>query len=103
MDLAAAQGETVIASACGRIRVARDRYLGLFVEIDHGNGYFSRYAHLATAGVVTGEPVVQGAPLGTLGATGRVTGPHLHWSVTYRGASVDPLALREFVVAYPLR
>ena len=61
--------------------------------IDHGLGLFTFYAHLATMAVTEGELVEAGAPVGTVGSTGRVTGDHLHWAVRINGARVSPLEL----------
>jgi murein DD-endopeptidase MepM/ murein hydrolase activator NlpD len=61
------------------------------VEIDHGRGVRTWYAHLSAARVRVGRRVARGAPIGLSGASGRATGPHLHFEVRVRGASVDPL------------
>ena len=58
--------------------------------LDHGNGVSSRYAHLSVAAVARGTTVLPGALVGRVGATGRATGPHLHFEVTVRGAATDP-------------
>jgi murein DD-endopeptidase MepM/ murein hydrolase activator NlpD len=63
------------------------------VMIDHGLGLFSLFAHLSETSVKTGEMVRTGEVIGKVGATGRVTGPHLHWSVRLNGARIDPLSL----------
>ena len=74
--------------------VARDLYYsGNTVVIDHGLGLFSMFAHLSAFDVHEGELVENRAILGRVGATGRVTGPHLHWAVRANGARVDPLSL----------
>jgi murein DD-endopeptidase MepM/ murein hydrolase activator NlpD len=61
--------------------------------IDHGLGLFSLLAHLSAIDVRQGELVTKGQTIGRVGATGRVTGPHLHWAVRMNGARVDPLAV----------
>jgi murein DD-endopeptidase MepM/ murein hydrolase activator NlpD len=68
-------------------------YTGNTVVIDHGLGLFSLFAHLSAMDVSTGDPVAAGQRVGLVGKTGRVTGPHLHWSVRLNGARVDPLSL----------
>lgn len=98
VDLAAAVGDTVRAAGAGLVRVATDRYLGIYIEIDHLNGFVSRYGHLDEHLRREGSTVTQGEPIGLVGATGRTTGPHVHWSVHYRGEAVDPLRFRESVL-----
>ena len=61
--------------------------------VDHGLGAFSVLAHLSKLDVKEGEMVTAGQVVGLVGATGRVTGPHLHWGVNLRGARVDPLSV----------
>jgi len=74
--------------------VAREFYFtGNTVVIDHGLGMFSLLAHLSVIDVDVGEDVTVGQIVGQVGATGRVTGPHLHWAVRIGGARVDPLAV----------
>jgi murein DD-endopeptidase MepM/ murein hydrolase activator NlpD len=68
-------------------------FSGNTVIIDHGLGMFSLLAHLSRISVETGSMVSRGDVLGDSGATGRVTGPHLHWALRLGDASVDPLAL----------
>ena len=74
--------------------LARNLYFsGNTVVIDHGLGLFSTLAHLSEFQVREDEQVVQGQIVGRVGATGRVTGPHLHWAVRASGARIDPLSL----------
>ena len=74
--------------------MARSLYFsGNTVIIDHGLGLFSMLAHLSAIDVQEGDAVSAGQLLGRVGATGRVTGPHLHWAVRASGARVDPLSL----------
>jgi murein DD-endopeptidase MepM/ murein hydrolase activator NlpD len=81
----------VIAAGAGRaIFVGYDDGYGLTVVLDHGNGIRTRYAHLSVAAVATNTHVLPGALIGRVGATGRATGPHLHFEVTVRGAATDP-------------
>jgi murein DD-endopeptidase MepM/ murein hydrolase activator NlpD len=68
-------------------------YAGNCVVIDHGLGLFTLYMHLSRISVREGQHVTRGQRLGLSGATGRVTGPHLHWAVRWRGAYLDPAKL----------
>jgi len=78
------------------VRLAENLYFsGNTVIVDHGLGLFSLFAHLSAFNVKEGDEVDTGDLLGLVGATGRVTGPHLHWAVRASGARVDPLSLLE--------
>jgi len=78
----------------GRVLLARDLYFtGNTVVIDHGLGVFSMLAHLSVVGVREGDMVTRDEVIGQVGATGRVTGPHLHWAVRMNGARVDPVVV----------
>ena len=91
MDIAAPLGTPVVAAAAGRIIDAGDYFFnGNTVWIDHGRGLLTMYCHLASIEVTTGQTIAGGDRIGTVGATGRVTGPHLHWSVSLNRAMVDP-------------
>jgi murein DD-endopeptidase MepM/ murein hydrolase activator NlpD len=93
-DFLSPAGTPVKAPNAGRILIARDLYFtGNTVVIDHGLGLFSMLAHLSAIDVQQGDLVKAGAIVGRVGATGRVTGPHLHWAVRVTGARVDPLSL----------
>jgi len=93
-DLLSPAGTPVLAPNDGRVVLARDLYFtGNTVVIDHGLGLFSLFAHFSTISVHTGDTVLGGVPIGLVGATGRVTGPHLHWAMRLGGARVDPLSL----------
>jgi hypothetical protein len=93
-DLRAAEGTPVYAANGGRIVLAEDLFFsGNAVFIDHGAGVVSVYLHLSRIDVAIGERVEQGAPIGLAGATGRVTGPHLHWGIRVLDARVDPFTL----------
>jgi murein DD-endopeptidase MepM/ murein hydrolase activator NlpD len=93
-DFRAALGTPVTAPNAGVVVLASDLYYaGGTVILDHGQGLVSLFAHLSQVGVEVGARVAQGEPIGKAGATGRVTGPHLHWAVRLHGTSVDPLSL----------
>ena len=64
---------------------------GRMVEIDHGNGFSTRYAHMSKIGVKVGQKVQRGSKVGRVGSSGRSTGPHLHYEVRRNGDAVNPL------------
>lgn len=91
LDIAAAQGSQIISAAEGDVVLVDDLFFtGNTVVINHGQGMFTLYGHLQNAIVEDGQQVAAGEPIGTVGATGRATGPHLHWSVSLNGEWVDP-------------
>lgn len=91
MDIAAPTGTPVVAALAGRVIDTGDYFFaGRCVWVDHGSGLLTLYAHLNDIGTQTGRHLAAGEALGTVGATGRVTGPHLHWSVLLNRAYVDP-------------
>ena len=93
-DFPSPTGAPIAAPNAGRVVLARDLYFsGNTVILDHGLGLFSFLAHLSVIGVHEGDSVATGQEIGKVGATGRVTGPHLHWGVRVGGARVDPLAV----------
>jgi murein DD-endopeptidase MepM/ murein hydrolase activator NlpD len=93
-DFNSATGTPIKSPNEGRVVLAGDRYYtGNTVMIDHGLSVFSLFAHLSEIQVQVGDMVAPGQVIGKVGATGRVTGPHLHWSVRINGARVDPLSL----------
>jgi len=93
-DFLSPAGTPIHAPNAGRVVIARDLYFsGNTVVIDHGLGLFSMLAHLSAIDVREGEMVDADHMVGRVGATGRVTGPHLHWAVRANGARVDPLSL----------
>lgn len=97
-DLRAPEGTPVTAPNAGRIALAQDLYFaGNTIIVDHGLGVFSLVAHLSRIDVSVDDAVGKGDRLGLSGATGRVTGPHLHWAVRMGPLSVDPLSLMRAV------
>ena len=91
MDIAAPLGTPIVAAGPGTVIDAGDYFFnGNTVWIDHGQGLLTMYCHLASIDVTTGQSVAAGERIATVGATGRVTGPHLHWSVSLNRAMVDP-------------
>lgn len=97
MDIAAALGTPVKAPAAGVVTFADpDLYLtGGTVVIDHGHGVSSNFLHLSRIDVRVGDRVEQGQTLGAVGATGRATGPHLHWGMNWFDVRIDPLLVLE--------
>jgi murein DD-endopeptidase MepM/ murein hydrolase activator NlpD len=96
VDLAGAVGAPVRASNRGVVALVADFLLaGTAVYIDHGAGLVTGYFHLSKSEVAVGDTVSRGAVIGRVGATGRVTGPHLHWIARYGTVTVDPLTVVE--------
>ena len=97
MDIAAAQGTPVLAPAAGIITFANPGlYLtGGTVLLDHGHGVSSNFLHLSRIDVKVGDRVAQGQVIGAVGATGRATGPHLHWGMNWFDVRIDPLLVLE--------
>lgn len=91
-DIAAFYGATIVATAPGKVTFAGTKSsYGRVVEIDHGLGFKTRYGHLNSISVKGGQDVAIGQKIGTMGSTGRSTGPHLHYEVFFRGKSYDPI------------
>jgi murein DD-endopeptidase MepM/ murein hydrolase activator NlpD len=97
MDIAADAGTAVHAPAAGVITFANpDLYLtGGTVLLDHGHGVSSNFLHLSRIDVKVGDRIAQGQVIGAVGATGRATGPHLHWGMNWFDVRIDPLLVLE--------
>jgi murein DD-endopeptidase MepM/ murein hydrolase activator NlpD len=95
MDIAAPTGTPVLAPIPGIVRLAAGPFSleGNLVILDHGRGLHSAMMHLSKIDVAPGQIVRQGEKIGEIGSTGRSTGPHLHWGLTWNGVRVDPEAL----------
>jgi murein DD-endopeptidase MepM/ murein hydrolase activator NlpD len=93
-DYSVGEGATVRSVAEGTVVLVADHFFsGRSVFVDHGDGLLTMYFHLSRVDVEGGAEVGRGDTLGAVGATGRVTGPHLHFGVRWRGARVDPSLL----------
>lgn len=93
LDFAGPAGSQVVAVASGVVTYAKERFgYGKTVEINHGNGYVTRYAHNQRLLVAAGDTIQKGDPISLIGSTGRSTGPHLHFEVLKQGRAVDPMS-----------
>jgi murein DD-endopeptidase MepM/ murein hydrolase activator NlpD len=95
LDIAAPEGAPVQAPTAGVVRLAEPDlfFTGGTVILDHGHGVMTLYAHLSAIDVAVGQRLAAGAPIGRVGRTGRVTGPHLHFALYWRGLALDPARL----------
>ena len=94
VDYSAPRGTPVVAANAGRVALVGDYFFpGRLVALDHGLGLYTLYFHLDSVAVAEGDRVDRGQTLGTVGATGRATGPHLHFGAQLGGARIDPAAL----------
>jgi len=92
LDVAAETGTKIVAPSNGKVSLTGDYFFnGNSVFIDHGQGLVSMYCHMNDIQVKQGEQVSQGQTIGTVGRTGRVTGPHLHWTISLNNVRVDPM------------
>ena len=91
LDIAAPEGTKVLSPEDGKvILIGNFFYSGNYLIIDHGQGLLSSYSHLSSISVSEDDILKQGQEIGKVGSTGRVTGPHLHWSVLMNNTYVDP-------------
>jgi murein DD-endopeptidase MepM/ murein hydrolase activator NlpD len=103
-DYSANQGTPVLAAADGEVKLAEEHFFsGNAIYLDHGDGLLTMYFHLHEIFVKPGQQVTRGAVIGTVGSTGRSTGPHLHFAVRWRDARVDPALLLQPVERLPAR
>ncbi len=94
LDIAAPTGTPIQAPAAGKVVLTGDFFFnGNVVYVDHGQGLISMFCHLSEINVKQGDTLKKNQILGKVGATGRVTGPHLHWSVSLNNARIDPMLL----------
>ncbi len=91
IDVSNREGTELVAADAGRVTWSGWGAYGLYVEIDHGNGFVTLYGHLLQADVGAGQPVQAGQPIGLMGSTGNSTGPHLHFEIRYQGVPQNPL------------
>jgi murein DD-endopeptidase MepM/ murein hydrolase activator NlpD len=100
VDLKATSGTLIKAANAGKVVLAEDLYFsGNTVVLDHGLGLYTFYAHCSTMSVNSGDTVTRGQVIAKVGATGRVTGPHLHWACRLNEARVNPLELTQVWMA----
>jgi murein DD-endopeptidase MepM/ murein hydrolase activator NlpD len=93
LDFAGPAGSQVVAVASGVVTYSKERFgYGKCVEINHGNGYVTRYAHNQRVLVSVGDTIQKGQAIALIGSTGRSTGPHLHFEVLKQGRAVDPMS-----------
>jgi murein DD-endopeptidase MepM/ murein hydrolase activator NlpD len=98
VDFRAQTGDPIHAAGAGVVRLSKDLfYSGNAVVIDHGAGVFTSYSHLSRIDVKVGQRIEKGQAVGLAGATGRVTGPHLHWGVKVNSVNVNPLTFVQVI------
>jgi murein DD-endopeptidase MepM/ murein hydrolase activator NlpD len=102
IDFSVPAGTSVKATGYGKvIQSSYDQANGQFIEIDHGDGYRTKYAHLKTPYVQQGQNIQLGQTIGEVGSTGRSTSAHLHYEVLYQGANINPLNVMGQVISQP--
>lgn len=102
-DIAAPLGADVVAMNDGVVSLTANHFFsGKGIFLDHGLGLYSMYFHLSEVSVIEGQQVTRGQVIGKVGASGRATGPHLHWGVNLNGARVDPLSLLKLSFTPPV-
>jgi len=102
IDIAAPAGAVIRAPLAGKVLLVADMYLnGKTVAIGHGNGLVSVYSHMQLTTVKKGDWIETGQQIGEVGATGRATGPHLHWGVRFHHARVNPDSMLEHHIQRP--
>jgi len=96
LDIASPAGADIIAAAPGKVTATGNYFFnGNTVLIDHGHGLITMYCHMSKIDIATGEMIETGQKIGEVGSTGRVTGPHLHWSVSLNNTRIDPTLFLE--------
>ena len=93
IDIANDVGTPEVAADGGQVVFAGWGSYGIYVEVDHGNGFHTIYGHMSAVVVKSGQAVTQGQLIGLMGATGRASGPHLHFEIRYQGVPQDPIDL----------
>jgi murein DD-endopeptidase MepM/ murein hydrolase activator NlpD len=94
VDYSASTGDPILAVAGGEVVLAEEHFFGgNSVFVDHGDGLISMYFHMSRIDVAKGEVVDRGQTMGAVGATGRATGPHLHFGLRWHGLRIDPALL----------
>jgi murein DD-endopeptidase MepM/ murein hydrolase activator NlpD len=93
IDIANDVGTPEVAADGGQVVFAGWGAYGIYVELDHGNGFHTIYAHMSVVLVKTGQVVGKGQELGLMGATGRASGPHLHFEIRFQGVPQNPIDL----------
>ena len=103
VDFSGRRGDSVVATNRGVVAYTGDLYFsGTTIFLEHGAGLLTAYLHLSRVLVAPGDTVMAGQVIGLVGASGRVTGPHLHWSASYGDVAVDPLSLLQLDLSAPL-
>lgn len=98
IDLSA-RSDTIFCVLDGMVKqTGYDPILGIYIKVDHGNELLSIYGHLSLPWVSQKDTLLAGQPIGITGATGRVTGEHLHFTLRYRGALLNPLAFLKLIL-----